>query len=128
MAVFRELFEARLALFEKEQELKELKLEYESYRTIVESPCNNKNVRKTKEHISWYGPDELKKKAQEIMEEEWLEYSREKAKRQERREGRRREGRREREEKKRAAERKALDELMEKERKERRNRKNQEAN
>ena len=126
MAVFRELFEARLALFEKEQELKELKLEYESYRTITESPCNNKNVRKTKEHISWYGPDELKKKAQEIMEEEWLEYSREKAKRQERREREREEE--EKEKKKRAAERKALDELMEKEMKERRNRKNTGAN
>ena len=117
MAVFRELFETRLALFEKEEELKELKLEYENYKTIVESPCNNKNVRDTKKHISWYNPDELKKKAQEVMEEEWLEYSLEKARKQEKKE----------EKKKRAAERKALDELMEKERKERA-RKNKEAN
>ena len=123
MAVFRELFETRLALFEKEEELRELKLEYDNYKTIVESPCNNKNVRDTKEHISWYTPDELKKKAQEVKEEEWLEYSLEKARKQERKKRREEE----KEKKKRAAERKALDELMEKERRERA-RKNKEAN
>ena len=93
MAVLRELFETKLALFTKEEELKELKLEYDNYKTIVESPCNNKNVRDTKEHISWYSPDELKKKAQEVKEEERLEYSLEKARKQERK--KRREAKRE---------------------------------
>ena len=114
-------------LAQLEQELADLKEEYQSYRKIVETNCNNKKVKDIKRHVSWMTRDELNQKAKEVAEEEALEYQLMMA-RQRNREGRRREGRREREEKKRAAERKALDELMEKEMKERRNRKNTGAN
>ena len=113
-------------LAQLEQELADLREEYQSYRKIIESNCNNKKVKDIKRHVSWMARDELNQKAKEVAEEEALEYQLMMA-RQRNREGRRREGRREREEKKRAAERKALDELMERERKERA-KKNQEAN
>ena len=129
MSLLWELYEARIALYEKEEqlakkeeELNSLKEEYDHYRKIVETNCDNKKVRKIKNHISWYSREQLKKKAKKVAEQEWLDYSCNEARRRQRREGRR-----EREEKKRAAERKALEELMEKERKERQ-RKNQEAN
>ena len=124
MSVISELYVTKLELYQKEQELSELREEYNNYRTIVESRCNNKKVKDIKEHVSWMYRKELKKKAKEIIEEEWLENSITRARREEGIKKRRREVE---EEKKRAAERKALDELMEKERKERA-RKNQEAN
>ena len=128
MSIIGELYMTKLELAKKEEQLKELQEEYDSYRAIVESNSNNKKVRKIQKHVSWYNREDLKQKAKKVAEQEWLDYSCNEARRQERRrEGRRREGRREREEKKRAAERKALDELMEKERRER-NRKNKDAN
>ena len=136
MSLISALYTATLELHLKEQELSELKEEYNAYRRIAEANVQNKRIKDIKDHISWYNKNELKKKAKEIDDEEFLENGLMLAKRQarirrrqeRRREGRRREGRREREEKKRAAERKALDELMEKEMKERRNRKNTGAN
>ena len=116
-------YDALLELYQKEQELSELREEYDNYRKIVESRCNNKKVKDIKEHVSWMDRKELMKKAKEVTEEEWLENRITRARREEgikkRREAE--------EEKKRAAERKALDELMEKERRER-NRKNKDAN
>ena len=123
MSIIGELYMTKLELAKKEEQLKELQEEYDSYRAIVESNSNNKKVRKIQKHVSWYNREDLKQKAKKVAEQEWLDYSCNEARRQERR----REGRREREEKKRAAERKALDELMEKERRER-NRKNKDAN
>ena len=119
MSLISELYKALIELYSKQEELEELKVEYNNYKTIIESSCSNKKVRMIQEHISWYNKDDLNKKAKEVRDQEWLDYHVEQA--------RRREERREEEKKKRAAERKALDELMEKERKERA-RKNQEAN
>ena len=123
MSVISELYVTKLELYQKEQELSELREEYDNYRKIVESRCNNKKVKDIKEHVSWMDRKELMKKAKEVTEEEWLENRITRARREEgikkRREAE--------EEKKRAAERKALDELMEKERRER-NRKNKDAN
>ena len=124
MSLISELYTALIELYSKQEELEELKVEYNNYKTIIESSCSNKKVRMIQEHISWYNKDDLNKKAKEVRDQEWLDYHVEQARR---REERRREERREEEKKKRAAERKALDELMEKERKERA-RKNQEDN
>ena len=76
----------------REQELSDLKEEYECYRKIVESNSNNKKVRKIQKHVSWYNREDLKQKAKKVAEQEWLDYSCNEARRQERR----REGRRER--------------------------------
>ena len=99
MSLIWEVYEARIALYEKEEqlakkeeELNSLKEEYDYYRKIVETNCDNKKVRKIKKHISWYSREELKKKAKKVAEQEWLDYSCNEARRQERR----REGRRER--------------------------------
>ena len=122
-----QLFSARLSLCLLEEEFKNLKEEYEDYRRIAESSCNNKKVKCIRDHLSWYNRDDLKKKAKEVAVEEALEYSCDEARKRERiRRRKQREERRREEEKKRAAERKALEELMEKERKERRQRKNTE--
>ena len=125
MSLVSKLYTTMIELSLREQEMSDLKEEYECYRKIVESTSDNKKVRKIKKYVSWYSREELKKKAKKVAEQEWLDYSCNEARREEGK--RRREGRREREEKKRAAERKALDELMEKERRER-NRKNKDAN
>ena len=124
MSVISELYVTKLELYQKEQELSELREEYNSYRKIVESTSNNKKVKDIKKHVSWLTRDELNKKAKEVDEQEWFEWHSEKVRREERIKRRQRE---EEEKKKRAAERKALDELMEKERRER-NRKNKDAN
>ena len=126
MSLISALYTARLELHLKEQELSELKEEYNAYRRIAEANVQNKRIKDIKDHISWYNKNELKKKAKEIDEEEFLENGLMLAKRQARIR-RRRDERREEEKKKRAAERKALDELMEKERRER-TRKNKDAN
>ena len=81
MAILVELYETKLELLQKEEELEKLKEEYSSYRKIVESTINNKNVRAMRKHISWMGRDELKKGAKEIEEQEWLEGCLEKARR-----------------------------------------------
>ena len=115
MSLISELYTALIELYSKQEELEELKEEYNNYKTIIESSCSNKKVRMIQEHISWYNKDDLNKKAKEVRDQEWLDYHVEQARR---REERREEERRE-EEKKRAAERKALEELMERERRER---------
>ena len=74
----------KLELAKKEEELKGLKQEYDSYRTIVESTCNNKKVKDIKKHASWLTRDELNKKAREVDEQEWLEWHSEKVRREER--------------------------------------------
>ena len=99
MSLVSKLYTTMIELSLKEQELSDLKEEYDSYRKIVESNSNKKKVRKIKKYVSWYNREELKKKAKKVAEQEWLDYSCNEARRQERRrEGRRREGRREREE------------------------------
>ena len=123
MSILTELYDTKLKLEDTKQELAELREQYEAYRIITESNCNNKQVREIKKHISWYDKKELMEKMKEVTFQEWLENSIAKTRRQERR----REERRREEEKKRAAERKALDELMERERIER-DRKKKEAN
>ena len=128
MSLISALYTATLELHLKEQELSELKEEYNAYRRIAEANIQNKRIKDIKDHISWYNKNELKKKAKEIDDEEFLENGLMLAKRQARiRRRTQREERRREEEKKRAAERKALDELMEKERRER-NRKDKDAN
>ena len=127
MSLLSALYTARLELHLKEQELSELKEEYNAYRRIAEANIQNKRIKDIKDHISWYNKNELKKKAKEIDDEEFLENGLMLAKRQARIRRREREREEEEKEKKRAAERKALDELMEKERRER-NRKNKDAN
>ena len=126
MSILTELYDTKLKLEDTKQELAELREQYEAYRIITESNCNNKQVREIKKHISWYDKKELMEKMKEVTFQEWLENSIAKTRRQERR---RDERRREqlKEKKKRAAERKALEELMEKERRNRA-RKNTEAN
>ena len=119
MSILTEHYRVAIELSKKEEEFEELKQEYDNYRTIAESSCNNKSVRLIKEHISWYNAEELKEKVKEVQEEELIENQMmmirvQKAKR--RRSQREEE---EKEKKKRAAERKALDELMERERRER---------
>ena len=91
MSLIWELYEAKIALYEKEdqlakkeQELSSLKEEYDYYRKIVETNCDNKKVRKIKKYISWYSREELKKKAKKVAEQEWLEYSCNEARREER--------------------------------------------
>ena len=120
MSLISALYTATLELRLKEQELIDLKEEYNAYRRIAEANIQNKRIKDIKDHISWYNKNELKKKAKEIDDEEFLENGLMLAKRQAR--IRRRRTQREEEEKekkKRAAERKALDELMEKERRDR---------
>ena len=109
MALIAELLKTKEQLSEAQQELDQLRQEYNAYRDIIESQTNNKRVRGIQDKITWYGRRELINKAKTIKKEEWLDYYCSKARTQERKE----------EEKKRAAERKALEELMEKERKER---------
>ena len=81
MSILGELFEARLELLQKEEELEKLKEEYSSYRKIVESTLDNKDIRGMRKRISWMGREELNKVAKEIQEQEWLEGSLEKARR-----------------------------------------------
>ena len=126
MSLIGELYEAKIEISLIKEELEKLKEDYDNYRRIIESYCNNKKVKDIQKHISWYSSETLKTKAKEVEKEEWLDYCCDRNRRQERRR-QREERRREEEKKKRAAERKALEELMEKERKERA-RKNQEAN
>ena len=126
MSLIAELYSAKIELCLMKEELEQLKEEYNNYRRIIESKSNNKKVRFIKDHINWYDRDDLKRMANQVSEEEWLDDYCNTARRQEaKRRSKQREE--EKEKKKRAAERKALDELMEKERKERA-RKNQEAN
>ena len=123
MALIAELLKTKEQLSEAQQELDQLRQEYNAYRDIIESRTNNKRVRGIQDKITWYGRRELIDKAKTIKKEEWLDYYCSKARTQERK--RRREEKIKRRE--RAAERKALHELMAEERKERA-RKNQEAN
>ena len=128
MSLIGELYSARIELCLMKEELEQLKEEYNNYRRIIESKSNNKKVRFIKDHINWYDRDDLKRMANQVSEEEWLDDYCNTARRQEaKRRSKEREERRREEEKKRAAERKALDELMERERIER-DRKKKEAN
>ena len=127
MSVLSQLYVTMLELDQREKELNDLKAEYNDYRIIAESACKSKQVRDIKEHISWFGREDLKRKAKEVLNEEELENSLERARRQERIAKRRQREKKLREMEERAAERKALDELMEKERRER-TRKNKDAN
>ena len=79
-----QLFSARLNLCLLEEELKNLKEEYEDYRRIAESSCNNKKVKCIRDHLSWYNRDDLKEKAKEVAVEETLEYSCNEARKRER--------------------------------------------
>ena len=79
-----QLFSARLSLCLLEEEFKNLKEEYEDYRRIAESSCNNKKVKCIRDHLSWYNRDDLKKKAKEVAVEETLEYSCNEARKRER--------------------------------------------
>ena len=127
MSLISELYSAKIELCLMKEELEQLKEEYNNYRRIIESKSNNKKVRCIKDHINWYNRDDLKRMANQVSEEEWLDDYCNTARRQEaKRRSKQREEEKEKE--KRAAERKALDELMEKEMKERRNRKNTGAN
>ena len=81
MSILRELYDTRLDLAQKEEELSDLKEEltdlkeeFDSYRKIVECPYDNKRIREIKKHISWMSREELKERAKEIAEEETLEY------------------------------------------------------
>ena len=115
MALIAELLKTKEQLSEAQQELDQLRQEYNAYRDIIESQTNNKRVRGIQDKITWYGRRELIDKAKTIKKEEWLDYYCSKARTQERK--RRREEKIKRRE--RVAERKALEELMEKERRER---------
>ena len=115
MALIAELLKTKEQLSEAQQELDQLRQEYNAYRDIIESQTNNKRVRGIQDKITWYGRRELINKAKTIKKEEWLDYYCSKARTQERK--RRREEKIKRRE--RVAERKALEELMEKERRER---------
>ena len=115
MALIAELLKTKEQLSEAQQELDQLRQEYNAYRDIIESQTNNKRVRGIQDKITWYGRRELIDKAKSIKKEEWLDYYCSKARTQERK--RRREEKIKRRE--RVAERKALEELMEKERRER---------
>ena len=126
MTLLTELYNTKMNLFQVEEELDELKKEYNDYRAIMETDINNKRVKDIKDHITWYNREQLAKKAKEVLEEEWQENCLLRARDQERKRRRSQREEEEKEKKKRAAERKALDELMEKEMKERRNRKNTE--
>ena len=84
MSLISKLYTTMLELSLREQELSDLKEEYDSYRKIVESNCNNKKVKDIKKHVSWLTRDELNKKAREVDEQEWLEWHSEKVKREER--------------------------------------------
>ena len=101
MSIIGELYMTKLELAKKEEQLKELQEEYDSYRAIVESNSNNKTVRKIKKHISWFSREELREKAKEVAEQEWLDYSCNEARRQERK--RRRDREEEKEKKKKEA-------------------------
>ena len=128
MALIAELLKTKEQLSEAQQELDQLRQEYNAYRDIIESQTNNKRVRGIQDKITWYGRRELIDKAKTIKKEEWLDYYCSKVRTQERkrrREERRRQRRQRREERRR--QRKALDELMERERIER-SRKNKDAN
>ena len=127
MTLLTELYNTKINLAQVEEELDELKKEYNDYRTIMETGINNKRVKDIKDHITWYNREQLTKKAKEVLEEEWQENCLLRARDQERKRRRSQREEEEKEKKKRAAERKALDQLMEKERRER-SRKNQEAN
>ena len=108
-------------------ELAELKQEYDNYRIITESAIDNKKVKDIRRHISWYDREELKEKAKQVTDEEQLSKCLENSRRQERLKRRREERRRQRREERRRRQRreerrrqrKALDKLMEKERRER---------
>ena len=81
MSILSELYTTKLELLQKEEELEKLKEEYSSYRKIVESTLDNKDIRKIKRHVSWMGRDELNQRAKEIEEAEWLESCLERARR-----------------------------------------------
>ena len=120
MSLISELYSAKIELCLMKEELEQLKEEYNNYRRIIESKSNNKKVRCIKDHINWYNRDDLKRMANQVSEEEWLDDYCNTARRQEaKRRSKQREEEKEKEKEKRAAERKALDELMEKERRER---------
>ena len=121
MTLLTELYNTKMNLVQVEEELDELKKEYNDYRTIMETGINNKRVKDIKDHITWYNREQLTKKAKEVLEEEWLENSLLRARDQERKRRRSQREEEDKEKKKRAAERKALDKLMEKERRERAN-------
>ena len=127
MSILTELYRVAIELSKKEEEFEEMKQEYDNYRIIAESSCNNKSVRLIKEHISWYNAEELKEKAKEVQEEELIENQMMMIRAQKAKRRRREREEKLREKKERAAERKALDELMERERIER-DRKKKEAN
>ena len=101
MSLVSKLYTAMIELSLREQEMSDLKEEYECYRKIVESNSNNKTVRKIKKHISWYSREDLREKAKEVAEQEWLDYSCNEARRQERK--RRRDREEEKEKKKKEA-------------------------
>ena len=112
---------ALLELYDLRLELAELKQEYDNYRVITESVIDNKKVKDIRKHISWYNREELKEKAKQVTDEEQLNKCLENSRRQERLKRRREREEKLKEKEERAAERKALDELMEKERRERAN-------
>ena len=85
MTILGELYATKLDLAQKEEELRDLKEEFDNYRKIVECPYDNKRIREIKKHISWMARDELKQKAKEVAEEETLEYQLMRTRRQERR-------------------------------------------
>ena len=66
MSILGELYEARLELLQKEEELEKLKEEYSSYRKIVESTTDNKRIRAMRKHVSWMSRDELKKELRKL--------------------------------------------------------------
>ena len=110
MSLLTQFYEAKLELAQKEEELvqkegelEQLKEEYSSYRKIVESTTDNKRIRSMREHVSWMSRDELKKRAKEIEEEEWIEGCLEKARRERIRSRREEERSRREEEKKKEA-------------------------
>ena len=84
-------YDALLELYQREEEVKQLKEEMKelreelnNYRLIAESTSNNKKIRDIKNHLSWFNREELKRKAKEVMDEEWLENSSDRARRDER--------------------------------------------
>ena len=103
MSLISELYSAKIELCLMKEELEQLKEEYNNYRRIIESKSNNKKVRFIKDHINWYDRDDLKRMANQVSEEEWLDDYCNTARRQEAK--RRSKQREEEEKKKRAAER-----------------------
>ena len=91
MSIMSHWYDALLELYQREEEVKQLKEEMNelreelnNYRLIAESTSNNKKIRDIKNHLSWFNREELKRKAKEVMDEEWLENSSDRARRDER--------------------------------------------